>query len=105
MKARTSLNARLPRIEEEPAAPRTFDWGESTSGYYHQDQRDLAATVGCLSLVVAALAVIALVIVACLAPAAEEKPMDGSTAGSNAVTIEELRARGGEVRNHGETGE
>ena len=60
------------------------------SGFYHQDERDEAAGSGCLALAaIVTIGVILAVALACMG-AASADPMDGSTAGANAVTEEEL---------------
>lgn len=63
-----------------------------SEGYYHQDERDAAATYGCLALLAIALLLVAAILAsACSGPAEpDEPPMDGSTAGANAVTLEDL---------------
>ena len=63
-----------------------------SGGYYHQDERDTAATYGCLGLIaVAILFVAALLVSACSGPVEPDEPvMDGSTAGANAVTLDDL---------------
>ena len=61
------------------------------SGFYHQDERDRALNVG-------ALVLIAIIVAACLCAAAcysaRADTMDGSSAGKNAVTAEQLQAAG-----------
>ena len=62
-------------------------------GFYHQDERDEAAEVGgCLLLAVVALLLLGIAGIVCLTVFSftDSKPMDGSTAGANAVTFEEL---------------
>lgn len=62
-------------------------------GFYHQDERDKAAEVGgCLLLAVIALLRLGIAIIVCLTVFSVEdsQPMDGSTAGANAVTLDEL---------------
>ena len=60
------------------------------SGFYHQDERDRAAGNGCLTLaLMVAIGIILTVVLACV-DAANADPMDGSMAGANAVTEEEL---------------
>ncbi|MBQ9317735.1 MAG: hypothetical protein IJ203_13050 [Atopobiaceae bacterium] len=60
------------------------------SGFYHQDERDGAAA-GCAVLVLAVIAAVVLSVVLCsLLEGYEADPKDGSSAGANAVTLEEL---------------
>ena len=61
------------------------------SGFYHQDERDEAAGKGCFVLVLALVATIVLSVVLCsLLEGYEADTKDGSSAGANAVTLEEL---------------
>ena len=61
------------------------------SGFYHQDERDEAAGKGCVVLVLALIATIVLsVVLYNLVEGYVADPMDGSSAGANAVTMEEL---------------
>lgn len=64
------------------------------SGYYHQDERDEAVGQGCLLLLIFFIGLITfsvwLIVVANMQKPKEEYPMDGSTAGANAVTMEEV---------------
>ena len=60
-------------------------------GFYHQDERDRAANVGCLVLAIALASMLALSVACChLATEEATRPMDGSAAGGNAVIEEEL---------------
>ena len=71
-------------------------------GPYSQEDHDRAVKVGCLALIVG-LIVAAIVIAAIVARIGatetnEEREMDGSTAGANAVTFEDLEREGLYVR-------
>lgn len=60
-------------------------------GFYHQDERDYAAGCGTVILCVAVILVImSLVVVAYLS--STQPKLDGSNAGANAVTKEELES-------------
>ena len=72
-------------------------------GYYHQDERDEAVGIGCAVFVVTFALVLAVFLInlvasiVCPAPnyqANTTEVMDGSSAGANAVTLEELQAQG-----------
>lgn len=61
-------------------------------GFYHQDQRDEAAGVGLVTLFLAAALVVAM-LAACACSSeqgADAGALDGSTAGANAVTLDDL---------------
>lgn len=64
------------------------------SGYYHQDERDEAVGQGCLLLLIFLVGLITfsvwLIVVTNMQKPKEESIMDGSTAGANAVTMEEV---------------
>lgn len=63
------------------------------SGFYHQDERDEAADKGCVVLVLALVATIVLSIVLyVLVEGYAADPMDGSRAGANAVTMEDIES-------------
>ena len=62
------------------------------SGFYHQDERDGAAT-GCVVLVLALIAALVLSLVLnSLVEGYVADPMDGSSAGANAVTLEDFES-------------
>jgi hypothetical protein len=63
------------------------------SGFYHQDERDRAVGIGMVALASIAAIIVVLCVVACRSVRAD--PMDGSTAGRNAVTAEQIVAQGG----------
>ena len=76
-------------------------------GYYHQDERDDAVGFGCALVLVAMMFVLAAIFASLVAGfycpdptsnTSDAKPiteaMDGSNAGANAVTLEELEAQG-----------
>lgn len=63
------------------------------SGFYHQDERDRAAGIGMVALASIVAIIVVLCVVACRSVRAD--PMDGSTAGRNAVTAEQIVAQGG----------
>lgn len=76
-------------------------------GYYHQDERDDAVGFGCAIILVAMMFILTAIFASLVAgiycpdPTSNAgdaesiaKAMDGSNAGANAVTIEELEAQG-----------
>ena len=68
-------------------------------GYYHQDERDIAAGIGFFAIIVIMVLAVIVFSIAMAKNDAHEvfandgyAIMDGSDAGSNAVTLEELEA-------------
>ncbi len=59
-------------------------------GYYHQDERDAAVGYGTIGIVV--IAAIALLVLGLAFVLSDTPALDGSSAGANAATVEEIRA-------------
>lgn len=66
-------------------------------GFYHQDERDMAAGVGCVIFLIGAVFITVALGVAIYLSSCQPEKQDGSTAGANAVTREELESLDGEV--------
>jgi len=66
-------------------------------GFYHQDERDMAAGVGCVVLIIGVMFITVVLGVAIYLSSRQPEKQDGSTAGANAVTREELESLDGEV--------
>lgn len=62
------------------------------SGFYHQEDRDMATGIGCMILLFGFILVVAILVVALYLSTREPVVHDGSNAGANAATIEELES-------------